>query len=67
MILRSFYFWAAIAGLGLFFFTKKGAASKALKITKLLGTLFMKLLDLAFAVFNLKIERVGFFEESKEV
>jgi len=66
-ILGSAYFWLAIAGLGLLFLLRKKTASKALKIIKLLGSLLLKLLDLFFALFNLKLERLGFFEESKEV
>lgn len=66
-ILRSVYFWIVIAGLGLLIFTRKGATSKALKIISLLRTLFMKLLDLIFAVFNLKLERLTYFEDAKEV
>jgi len=65
-ILKSFYFWLAIGGLGLLFLLKKGAASKALKILKILGSLFMQLLDLIFALFNLKIERLTYFEEPSE-
>lgn len=66
-ILRSVYFWLAIGGLGLLLLLRKGAATKALKLIKLLGSLFLKLLDLIFAVFNLKLERVMNFEERKEV
>lgn len=66
-ILRSVYFWIVIVGLGLLFLLRKGAASKALKITKLLGTLLIKLVDLIFALFNFKIQKVMNFEESKEV
>ena len=65
-ILGSVYFWLAIGGLGLLLFTRKGVASKALKIIKLLGSLFLKLLDMIFAVFNLKLERIMYFDETKE-
>lgn len=66
-ILRSVYFWLAIGGLGLLLLLRKGAASKALKIFKILGSLLLKLLDLIFALFNLKLERLNYFEEASEL
>jgi len=62
-ILSSVYFWLAIGILGLLVWITKGKPSKLIEIFKLLGTLFQKLLDLVFAVFNLKIQRIGLFEE----
>lgn len=66
-ILRSIYFWLAIGALGLLLLLRKGAASKALKIIKILGSLLMKLVDLFFALFNLKLERLTYFGEIDEV
>lgn len=66
-ILGSVYFWLAIGGLGLLLLLRKGAASKALKIIKILGSLLLKLLDLVFAVFNLRFTKIMNFEEIKEV
>lgn len=62
-ILKSIYFWLAIGGLGLLLLLRKGAASKALKILKLLGSLFLRLLDMIFAVFNYRLEKLTYFEE----
>jgi len=67
MMLRSLYFWLAIGILGLLVWFTKGKPSKLIEIFKLLGSLFMKLLDLIFAVFNLKIERLTNFEETSEI
>jgi len=64
--LRSVYFWAAIAGLGILLFTRKEAPTKALKLIKLLGSLLLKLLDLFFAVFNYRLTKIMYFDESKE-
>ena len=66
-MIKSVYFWLIITGLGLLLLTRKGAASKALKIIKILGSLFLKLLDLIFALFNLKLERVMNFEKTSEI
>jgi len=66
-ILRSVYFWLVIAGLGLLLLLSKGGASKLAKIVKILATLFVRLLDLFFALFNLKIERVKNFVEASEM
>ena len=65
MILRSVYFWLAIGGLALLLLSK-GGASKALKIIKILGTLFRKLLDIFFALLNFKLEKIMYFDEGKE-
>lgn len=66
MILKSIYFWLAIGIFALLIWLTKGSLSKITELFKLLGTLFMKLLDLIFALFNLKIERVVNFEEASE-
>lgn len=66
-VLGSAYLWLALGGLGLLLLLRKGAASKALKIIKILGSLLMKLVDLFFALFNLKLERLTYFSEIDEV
>lgn len=67
MILRSVYFWAALGILTLIIWLIKGQPLKLIKIAKVLGALFMRLLDLFFALFNLKIERLTYFEEPSEI
>lgn len=66
-ILRSVYFWIALGGLAILLLLTKGGFSKLIKILKLLGTALLKILDIIFALFNLKLERVMNFEEIKEV
>ena len=66
-LFRSFYFWASIGSLALLIWLTKGQPSKLIKIANVLGTLFMRLLDLFFALFNLKIERLTYFEEISEI
>lgn len=65
-LFRSFYFWATIGGLALLVWFTKGRASKLIAIFKVLGSLILRLLDLVFAVFNLKIERLTYFDEASE-
>lgn len=65
-ILGSRYFWFLIAGLIVLVLLTKDSFSKLTRLIKLLGILFQKLLDLFFALFNLKLERVMNFEEASE-
>lgn len=65
-ILKSIYFWVVIGILGLLIWLTKGRPSKLIAIFKVLGDLLLKLLDLIFAVFNLKIERLEYFENTSE-
>ena len=66
-ILKSFYFWAAIGSPALLVWLTKGRPSKLIAISKVLGRLILKLLDLIFAVFKLKVERLTNFEETSEI
>jgi len=66
-ILNSLYLWLAISGLIFLLWISRGDFSKLIKVFKILGSLFMKLLDLFFSLFNLKIERVkNFYDEAIE-
>jgi len=66
-ILRSFCFWLVIGSLALLIWLTKGRISKLIAIFKVLGSLILRLLDLIFAVFNLKIERLQNFQEAVEI
>lgn len=65
-ILKSIYFWIVVGILGFIIWLTKGRLSKLIAIFKVLGSLVLKLLDLIFAVFNLKLERLTNFEEASE-
>ena len=66
-ILGSRYFWLLIAGLSLLLLLTKGGISKLTKIIKILREALLKILDLIFALFNLKIERLQNFQEATEI
>jgi len=66
-LLKSFYFWIVVGILGLFILITKGKPSKLIAIFKVLGNFILKLLDLIFALFNLKIERLQNFQEATEI
>lgn len=65
-IFGSRYFWLLIAGSSLLLLLTKDGFSKLTKIIKILGDALLKILDLIFALFNLKIERLTYFEEASE-
>ena len=66
-LLRSRYFWLLIAGLSLLLLLTKGGFSKLIKFYKILGEALLKILDIIFAVFNLKLERLTNFQEATEI
>ena len=61
------YFWLLIAGLSLFLLITKGGFSKLTKIMEILGKALLKILDMIFALFNFKLEKLTNFEEASEV
>jgi len=65
-ILSSKYFWFLIAGLSLLLLLTRGGFSKLTKFYKILGEALLKILDIIFAGFNLKLERFTNFEETSE-
>jgi len=66
-IFGSKYFWLLIAGLSLFLLLTKGGFSKLTKFYKILGEALLKILDVIFASFNFKIQKVMNFQEASEL